>query len=128
MLWPVVAAVAELLPLGVTLRMSKKLIIAVATGVFVIIAVTVGLAASRARATPAKNACLNNLRQMDGGKQQWALEYHKTTNDTPSWDAIRPYIGGGTQREILRCPRGGTYILGRVGELPRCTYRGHTLQ
>src|SRR6266478_4702290 len=28
----------------------------------------------RARSTSQKNACINNLRQIDGAKQQWALE------------------------------------------------------
>jgi hypothetical protein len=40
----------------------------------------------RAHTTSSQNACINNLRQLDGGKQQWALEYRKTTNDIPTLD------------------------------------------
>jgi 4-amino-4-deoxy-L-arabinose transferase-like glycosyltransferase len=32
--------------------------------------------------------CINTLRQIDGAKQQWALENHKTTNDVPLWPEI----------------------------------------
>lgn len=78
----------------------------------------------RARSTSASNPCVNNLRLIDGAKQQWALENGKTTNDTPTWADIQPYLGRGPQGEIPKCPQGGTYILGRVGEPPRCSIGG----
>src|SRR5947209_19333386 len=34
----------------------------------------------RARTTSQMNACINNLRQIDGAKQQWALETKQATN------------------------------------------------
>jgi len=69
------------------------------------------------------NACVNSLRQLDGAKQQWVLENHKTTNDVPAWQDLLPYL-----RQKPVCPEGGTYILGRVGELPRCSHGGtHSL-
>jgi hypothetical protein len=77
----------------------------------------------RARSTRATNPCLNNLRRIDAAKQQWALENNKSTDDTPTWDAVLPYIGSGTNSGVMPvCPEGGTYILGRVGEDPRCTF------
>src|SRR5262245_54264603 len=39
----------------------------------------------RARTTSAKNACINNLRQIDGAKQQWGLENNQETNACPTW-------------------------------------------
>jgi hypothetical protein len=69
-----------------------------------------------ARTNYAKNACVNNLRQIDGAKQQWILEYHKSTNDIVAWADIRPYLRG-----TLACPNGGTYILGRLDQLPKCS-------
>ena len=56
----------------------------------------------RAHPTRSSNACINNLRQIDAAKQQWALDTNKTTNDTPSWDAIRVYVGRGPEGEILK--------------------------
>jgi hypothetical protein len=78
---------------------------------------------------PSTAACINNLRQIESAKQQWALENGKTANDVPSWDDIRPYIGRGEKGEMPQCPQGGSYILGRIGESPKCSIGGpsHTL-
>jgi hypothetical protein len=83
----------------------------------------------RPRTHSAQNACINILRQLDGAKQQWALENHKTTNDIPTLDDIKPYIKLNSRGEIPRCPDGGIYIPGRVGESPKCSVGGeqHTL-
>ena len=40
----------------------------------------------QARKTSQTNACLNNLRQIDGAKQQWALENGKHSADVPALD------------------------------------------
>ena len=56
----------------------------------------------RVRTTPARNACVNNLRQIYGAKEQWALENKKTTNDTPNWNDMFPYLGQGTRNEPPR--------------------------
>ena len=107
---------------------SKRWIIAAVLGVFLISVVMVLPAFIRARSTPATNACVNNLRQIEGAKEQWSLEYNKTTNDIPSWDDIRPYYGRETRGELLQCPQGGTYTLGRVGQEPTCSIGGfHSL-
>ncbi|HTL54219.1 MAG TPA: hypothetical protein VL361_01015 [Candidatus Limnocylindrales bacterium] len=65
------------------------------------------------------STCVNNLRQLDGAKQVWALEHHKTTNYCPSLNDLNGYV-----RRPLICPRGGTYSLGRVDELPKCSIGG----
>src|SRR6516164_10295386 len=50
----------------------------------------------RARTTSQKNACINNLRQIDGAKQQWALENKKTSADSPPTStSLTPYLGRG---------------------------------
>jgi hypothetical protein len=110
-------------------RNSKKLIMAAAVTVFLVVGIAVLLPALiRARTTSASNACVNNLRQIDGAKHGWALEYKKLTNAVVTWDNIRGYVGRGPDGEILVCPRGGTYALGRIGEPPTCSYPGHNLQ
>jgi hypothetical protein len=75
----------------------------------------------RNRVTPAANVCVNNLRQIEGAKQQWVLENGKTTNDTPTWTALLPYLGRGVEGQAPKCSEGGIYTLGRVGEKPRCS-------
>jgi hypothetical protein len=61
------------------------------------------------------NPCANNLRVLDGAKQQWALENRLNKGDPVAWDDIKPYI-----KIPMVCSRGGTYIMGLVGEPPRC--------
>jgi hypothetical protein len=39
----------------------------------------------RARTTPSANACANNLRLIDSGKAQWALEHNKTNGAYVTW-------------------------------------------
>lgn len=83
---------------------------------------SVGLKAFvHARNTPSSNACINNLRQIEGAKQQWQLETNKTNNAVATWKDIGPYLGRGVDGEILRCPKSGSYILGRANEKPRCS-------
>ena len=119
---------------AVTHMSSRSIIIAVgavlaAVGVAALVfaAAVVVPTFIHARNTAASNACVENLRRIELAKQQWAVENHRTTNDVPTWDDLRPYIGK-SPGEVLRCPGGGTYTLGRVGEPPRCSIGGiHTL-
>jgi hypothetical protein len=78
----------------------------------------------KARATSQQNACINNLRQIDAAKQQWALENNKKITDTPTWDDIKPYLRGPVP---LYCPAGGTYTINAVGEKPTCSIPSHKL-
>jgi hypothetical protein len=70
------------------------------------------------------NACLNNLRQIDGAMQQWALENKKDANAVPTAKELAAYL---KDRVVPRCPAGGTYTLNPVGSVPTCTIPGHAL-
>ncbi|PYM13543.1 MAG: prepilin-type cleavage/methylation domain-containing protein [Verrucomicrobia bacterium] len=85
----------------------------------------------KARTTAQMNACINNLRQIDSAKQQWALETRQATNATPDLTAISPYLGrsgnAATNQATLVCPAGGTtatfsssYNVKSVSEPPAC--------
>ena len=82
---------------------------------------------SKARQTLSATTCINRLRQMDAVKGAWALELNKTTNDTPTWADISPYIywinftNKWFTNGVPVCPGGGTYALGRVGTPPTCS-------
>lgn len=69
------------------------------------------------------SACLNNLRQIDGAKEQLALEQHLGTNSVIETWALAAYIKGG---EFPTCPSGGTYTIGRIGEFPSCSISDHS--
>jgi len=70
------------------------------------------------------NACINNLRQIDGATQQWALENRQpaTAPVTPN-DLLR-YLRGAT---MPVCPAGGFYTVINVSTLPTCSVPGHAL-
>ena len=73
-------------------------------------------------------ACINYLRQIDGAKQQWAIETHASSNTTPTWDDIKPYLGrDGTNGVIPKCPSGGVYTIGALTNAPTCSVKGHAL-
>ena len=81
----------------------------------------------KARATSQANACINNLRQIDGAKNEWALENNKT-NGTPVTAAdIKPYIKLDAAGSLPKCPAGGTYTIGPVGTVPTCSVSEHKL-
>jgi hypothetical protein len=79
---------------------------------------------TRARTQAHSNAVVNNLRQIDGAKQQWALENKKSPDDVPTWTDLQPYLG----REGRQVPsvRGEEYVLGQVAEPPVATVGGET--
>jgi prepilin-type N-terminal cleavage/methylation domain-containing protein len=58
----------------------------------------------RARTTAQRNACINNLRQIDGAKQTGALESKASQMATPSLANIQPYLGRGTGGTAPTCP------------------------
>ncbi len=62
----------------------------------------------KARTTAQKNACINNLRQIDGAIQQWALENRKAESDPVTvQDIIGPDGRSGYLRAPVSCPAGG---------------------
>jgi prepilin-type N-terminal cleavage/methylation domain-containing protein len=58
----------------------------------------------RARTTSQMNACINNLRQIDGAKQQWALEHQAIGAALPGVTDIQPYLGRGSGGTQPTCP------------------------
>ncbi len=82
---------------------------------------TGGLTSPQGQATA---VCINNLRQIDGAMQQWALQNKKDTNAVPRVEDIVAYLKDGA---IPKCPAGGTYMLNSAGTVPTCTIPGHAL-
>jgi len=83
----------------------------------------------QAAAKAQTDACINNLRQIDGAKQQWALENKKTANAVPTFDDLTPYFRPGPQGAsgVPVCPSGGVYTLNALNALPTCSIPGHAL-
>jgi len=86
-----------------------------------------------ARKASFTEACINNLRQIDGAKQQWAMEYGKLNADLPSAGDIQPYLGRGNPGSLARvyCPVLPTagysgYTINVVGTAPVCNQADST--
>lgn len=78
----------------------------------------------KARDTAMQNLCINNLRMIDGAKQQWALEHSKKADDVPTAADLKPYFKTGV---FPACPSGGTYTIGAVSNAPTCSIPNHKL-
>ena len=81
----------------------------------------------KARSASQKNACIANLKQLEGAKSTWALEFKKVDSDTPVDSDLfgtDKYI-----REKPACPGSGTYTLATIANKPTCSLSadGHTL-
>ena len=72
-----------------------------------------------------RSQCINNLRQIDGAKEQWTVETHKSTNDIPQIEDVAGYLKNSV---FPKCPERGIYTIGRVDEDPKCSIPGHKLE
>ena len=77
----------------------------------------------KARTQAQTNACINNLRQIDAAKEQWALADGATTGAV-TVSEVNEYIKGSTTPE---CPANGTYAYNNLGSDPTCDVTGHVL-
>lgn len=101
---------------------TKNQALAVIVFVIGIALVFVGFKAIvRPNPIPALRACTNNLRQIESAKLIWLIENNKATNAVPTWEDIHPYLSRGIEDGMPTCPKGGSYIIGRADEWPRCS-------
>ncbi len=71
----------------------------------------------KARATSQANACINNLRQVDGAINEWALETGQTSGTAiGNISVISPYVKLNSTGGVPQCPLGNTYTLGNIGD------------
>lgn len=84
-----------------------------------------------ARSTASKSTCINNLRMIDGAKQQWALEELRSPTAVPTYTEIAEFIWrGADSTKTLACPQDPaqtfetSYKQGDLINLPECLIRG----
>ena len=78
----------------------------------------------KARSVAQMNLCINNLQQIEGAKQQWALEHKKEASETPTREDLDKYLQIG--RPVV-CPAGGVYKFNSVGDQATCSIPNHKL-
>jgi hypothetical protein len=77
------------------------------------------------RVNASVSRCILNLDTISDAKLRWMIDNNKISNDTPTWGDLAPYAQDyGWTNGKPTCPQGGTYILGRVSEVPKCSIGG----
>ncbi len=80
----------------------------------------------KARGDAQRATCINNLSQLDGAVQHWALEFKQDAGAPVTYQDIRGYL-----RNSVVCPSGGqsfadSYTLTTVDARPMCQRRPDT--
>ncbi len=84
----------------------------------------------KARTTAQTNACIANLKQVQGAVEQWALEQKKAPTSTVALTDISGSATAFIKQAVnteLKCPAGGTYAVSTVSVNPTCDVSGHSL-
>src|SRR5438045_1314282 len=93
---------------------TVRYIVAILILIFVLAFVWFGTESARRDRVALQRACANNLEVIRGAKAVWAREMRVTTNATPTMADLAPYMDRGEPK----CPAGGTYTIGPVGQNP----------
>ncbi|MBA4386436.1 MAG: hypothetical protein C0404_00550 [Verrucomicrobia bacterium] len=75
----------------------------------------------KARGTAQINGCINNMRQIDSAKEQWALANKKGDNAVVDVKGMLQYVKGA---QMPVCPAGGQYTVGTMADEPSCSAHG----
>ncbi len=96
--------------------------------VFLFVVGIVGLLAAiaipsfvKARNASSQNSCINNMRQIDGAKEQWAMADDVNTGASCVTSKVNLYLRGAV---TPTCHAGGAYLYHEIGEEPECTFHG----
>jgi prepilin-type N-terminal cleavage/methylation domain-containing protein len=82
----------------------------------------------KARVTSQANACINNLRQIESGVNQWAMETGQTSGTPiPNVSTVSAYIKLNSSGKIPTCPANGVYTTSSVGLVPQVSCSLSTL-
>jgi prepilin-type N-terminal cleavage/methylation domain-containing protein len=84
----------------------------------------------KARLTAQIKGCINNLRQLDDAKQQWAIETKQAAMATPTETQLAPYLGRDVTATTIKyvCPADSltppsflnSYTINAVDTKPDC--------
>ena len=72
----------------------------------------------KARTVSQQNACINNLRQIESAKEQWAMSAAKNNGAPCVIAEVNQFVRGGT---TPLCPVGGIYTYNPIGTAAQCT-------
>jgi hypothetical protein len=99
----------------------RKVFIAVSMAV-AIVALVGAYSAYRGARVKSAQPCINSLRQIEGAKDQWALETQALPGAPVTLSNILPYLSTAPTCHVADA----SYNIGKVGEEPRCPTHGTT--
>ena len=78
----------------------------------------------RARTRAQQEACIANLKQIEGAIQVWAVDNSKDDAAKPAWADLMPNYIRGDPAVGLACPSGGAYNVPgcTVAQRPTCSF------
>ncbi len=72
----------------------------------------------KARTSSQETGCINNLRQIDSAKEQWAMANNKAENAAVGDTEVTEIVL--YMKAAPECPAGGTYTYGAMSTDPGC--------
>ena len=79
----------------------------------------------QARQSARKSACIDNMKQIENAKEQWAMDNKKSTGDPVAFTDL---VGATLYlKSTPSCPAAGTYTLNPISTVPACDISGHLL-
>ena len=73
------------------------------------------------RALSRQRSCQENLRKINGAKEEWAMENKQPTTAVPVWENLVAADGSGYLKRQPFCPGGGDYAINAVNVDATCT-------
>ena len=93
--------------------------IMIVVAIIIILATLAVPAFNQARLKGQRAVCVNNLRLIDGGKDQYALE-----SATGTFPSLQGLVDGEILKRLPVCPTAGTYTVGGAGVTSSCSESG----
>ncbi len=79
----------------------------------------------QARQSARKSACIDNMKQIENAKEQWAMDNKKSTGDSVAFSDL---VGTTLYlKSAPSCPAAGTYTINPISTIPACDVSGHVL-
>jgi prepilin-type N-terminal cleavage/methylation domain-containing protein len=80
----------------------------------------------KARDTARKNACIANLKTVQGAIQVWAIDTNAAAGSTAP--TLATLVSSGYLKSTPACPSGGAYNMGaNIDDKPTCNVANHAL-
>lgn len=103
--------------------LTEIMAVAAIIGLMAVIAVP---SFAKATLVSKRNSCINNLRQIESAKEQWAMETGRANG--VDVEPYRAELSGYLKRGEPICPADGEYTYGVIGQKATCTIDGHELE